>query len=60
MAPGFCTCKRDFPDAERFWPPENATYHYLCERPTLHAAGIVPESDPAPAIVPSGTGWPVK
>lgn len=35
MAPGFCTCTRDFPERRSFHPPEHATWHYLCDKPVL-------------------------
>lgn len=37
-APGFCTCKRGFPQRASFHPPANATWHYLCDKPVLGPA----------------------
>lgn len=44
-ARGFCTCKRDFPTRPEMTPPDNATWHFLCDKPVLPPAQHEP--DPA-------------
>lgn len=72
-APGFCTCKRDFPGRLSFHPPEHATWHYLCDKPVLPPAEAVAEpwspfgealqvgiGQAREKYRPTGTGWPAE